>query len=147
MKPTSNEKPRTTRVAAYGIIERHGELLLCRCATSVSDAGFWTLPGGGIEFGEDPEEAMIREVREETGLNVEPNGIAGVKSDLDEEGDRFLHSIRVAYFATVVDGTLQNETDGSTDMCQWHTISTLQQLPLLDLVQWALSDLRNSKDR
>lgn len=57
-------------------------VLLCRRR----DIDWWNLPGGGVEPGEMPDEAVIREVREETGLEVEPERLSGIygKGDKDE---------------------------------------------------------------
>jgi 8-oxo-dGTP diphosphatase len=56
----------TVRPSAYGIVERSGSLALVRTPEGVY------LPGGGIEAGETPEEAMVREAFEECGLHVRP---------------------------------------------------------------------------
>jgi ADP-ribose pyrophosphatase YjhB (NUDIX family) len=64
-------KERVTRVAAYGLLQRNSELLLCRLSQQVGiNQGHWTLPGGGLDFGEDPEHAVVREFAEETGLAI-----------------------------------------------------------------------------
>lgn len=52
--------------AAFGIVLKDSSLLL----TKRRDVPLWVLPGGGIEVGETPEEACLREVKEETGLSV-----------------------------------------------------------------------------
>src|SRR6478609_8616101 len=66
--------PRRQRVAAYAVIlrERGGrvEILLSRLAPRVSRSELWTLPGGGVDHGEDPRDALIREVQEEAGLDA-----------------------------------------------------------------------------
>ena len=51
-----------------------------------SDNGLWDLPAGAIDPGETPAQAVVREVREETGLLVEPSAVAGV---FGGEGFRF----------------------------------------------------------
>lgn len=71
-KPT-RVVPAVTAVVANGA----GEVLLQRRA----DNGLWALPGGAVEPGESVGQALVREVREETGLDVEPVGIVGVYSD------------------------------------------------------------------
>jgi 8-oxo-dGTP pyrophosphatase MutT (NUDIX family) len=58
------------------IFDRRGRLLL----QQRSDGGQWGLPGGAVEAGETVAEAVVREVREETGLTVRPKRIVGVYS-------------------------------------------------------------------
>ena len=72
---------RRTRIGAYGLVFKEQAMLLCRLSAEVPGwEGSWTLPGGGIDFGEAPEAAMIREVEEETGLTVRAEGVAFVGS-------------------------------------------------------------------
>jgi 8-oxo-dGTP diphosphatase len=61
---------REHKVAAAAIVERDGELLLVR-RTMTPGQGKWTIPGGFVEFDEDPRVAVVREVLEETGYAVE----------------------------------------------------------------------------
>src|SRR5215468_9794779 len=58
------------KVAAIALIEESGKILLVKRGVS-PEKGKWSLPGGYVEYGEDPAEAAIREVVEETGLIVE----------------------------------------------------------------------------
>ena len=66
------------RVAAYAVIERRGEVLLTHWRRGHMHG--WTLPGGGIEAGEDPRDAVVREVAEETGLEAKVGKLLGVDS-------------------------------------------------------------------
>ena len=69
--------PPTHRVGAFAIIrDETGRVLLSRRA----DSGWWNLPGGGVEPHESVEEGIIREVREETGLEVDVGRLIGVYS-------------------------------------------------------------------
>jgi ADP-ribose pyrophosphatase YjhB (NUDIX family) len=123
-----------TRIAAYGLVIQAERILLCRISSQLpNDAGFWTLPGGGINFGEDPVSGMIREVYEETGLSVRPLGIAGIDSLYLEDADRLFHGIRILYRTEVVGGVLRYEIDGTTDLCAWWPHQEAYQLPLVDL--------------
>lgn len=138
-----NEKEKVTRVAAYGLVidQESGDdrILLCRISARVTNhAGHWTLPGGGLDFGECPESGMVREVHEETGLDVVANGLAGVDSSLIEGDAKLYHGIRIIYHTKLLGGTLTYEADGSTDRCEWFTQAQAQQVELVGLAQVGL---------
>jgi 8-oxo-dGTP diphosphatase len=129
------ERRRNTRVAAYGLIRRERQIVLCRVSEQLrAFAGQWTLPGGGVEFGEDPAAAMVREVREETGFIVRPRSIAGIDSKHVEHDDHAFHAIRILFHADIVDGELTSERDGTTDLCCWWSIDALDEITVVDLV-------------
>lgn len=112
-----------TRVAAYGLVTDGGAVLLTRLCRGVH-AGRWTLPGGGLDFGELPEAAVVRELHEETGLDVRVDELLDVDAELvsTRRGGRLveLHPVRVLYRLTVLGGTLGVlEVDGSTDAAAW----------------------------
>jgi 8-oxo-dGTP diphosphatase len=119
------EPPPLTRLAAYGVIRRDGRLLLCRVAPGNLGEGRWTLPGGGLDFGEPPEVGAIREVAEETGLQARIEGPPRTFSDTGtwrlEVGDVPYHHVRFVYPMTVVGGDEQLEVDGSTDAFAWQS--------------------------
>ena len=71
--------------------------------------GFWALPGGKVEYGETVEAALTREVREETGVDVEPQGLVGVFSNPNR--DPRGHVVSIVFHATIVGGTLQACSD------------------------------------
>lgn len=140
----SSTKPRHLRLAAYAVIMSDGRILLCRLSETVPRwKGYWTLPGGGMEFGEHPEQAMIREVAEETGLAVVAEGILGIDSILDTAGDENRHGVRILFRARVTGGTLRAETDGTTDLCAWHRLEEVATLPVVPLVTTALGHVND----
>ncbi len=90
----SDAKKQITRVAAYALIKNDPSLVLCRLSGAIPRfGGQWTLPGGGLEFGEDPVDAMVREVHEETGLTVESLGIAAINSRRLDDANNSYHGI------------------------------------------------------
>jgi ADP-ribose pyrophosphatase YjhB (NUDIX family) len=124
-----------TRVASYALLVDQGRILLCRISAQCDNAGQWTLPGGGLEFGEHPADTCHREVREETGLEIQLEGIANVDSETIKVGDKQVHAIRFVYWATAVGGHLTAETDGSTDDCRWYTQAELRGIELVALAE------------
>ena len=116
----TSSKKQIIRIAAYGLVLQNQRILLCRISDQITrDPERWTLPGGGLNFGEDPVEAMTREVSEETGLIVRSRGLAGIDSFLREDEAHAFQGIRIIYHTELIGGTLTNELDGSTDLCAW----------------------------
>ncbi|HEX7000676.1 MAG TPA: NUDIX hydrolase [Trueperaceae bacterium] len=133
-----------TRVGAYAVVVRDEHILLTRLAPTEMDQG-WTLPGGGLEAGEDPEGAAVREVLEETGYVVELTRLLGTSSvhiPAEQRAPgrprRALHSLRVIYEGRVISGSLTNEVDGSTDEAGWVDVDAIPRLARVDLVDAAL---------
>ncbi|MGW9021225.1 NUDIX hydrolase [Leucobacter chromiiresistens] len=130
------------RVAAYAVVERRGKILLTHWRRGHLHG--WTLPGGGIESGEDPRDAVVREVAEETGLEAKVGKLLGVDSrvmvreEVPAGDDPELHTIRIVYRATVVDGPLRNEVDGSSDEARWVALRDIKSLRTLSLVHTGL---------
>ena len=131
------------RVAAYGVITDDDQrVLLARWVEGRRVA--WTMPGGGLEDGEDPEHALRREVREETGFHAEPTALLGIHSRVIPAARRVrpdargapLHTLRIVYRARITGGRLRYERGGSTDMAAWFTldeVATLQRVRLVDI--------------
>lgn len=130
------------RVAAYAMCVRDGQLLLARWVAG-DGSKRWTLPGGGMDHGEDPYDTVIREAEEETGYTVEPTTLLGIDS-LKRHYPRRLgtvadfHGLRIVYEARVTGGTLRHETNGSTDLAAWHPLDTVPSLDRVGLVDLGL---------
>jgi 8-oxo-dGTP diphosphatase len=88
MSDAANARTYPTRpyLAVSAAIFRDGRVLIVRRARSPAH-GLYTLPGGGVELGETLEEAVIREVREETALEVEPIELVGFRQAIARDGD------------------------------------------------------------
>jgi 8-oxo-dGTP diphosphatase len=115
---------RLVRVAAYAVCREGERILCCRLAPGEPSPGSWTLPGGGIDFGERPEDAVARELEEETGLTGRVEGIAAVRSrvfpgKLADGRPREMQAIALLYRVTITGGTLRDEPHGSTDRAAW----------------------------
>src|SRR5690606_37478020 len=89
----------------------------------------WTLPGGGVEYEEQLEEAVHREVHEETGYQVELDGLLtthSITESVSVRTGRPYKSLRVIWSGHVVGGTLGTvEVDGTTDRAEWISLDDL----------------------
>lgn len=125
---------RRRRISAYGVCrDERDRVLLVRGSAESNDPGHWLLPGGGIEHGEDPARAAVREVVEETGLIAEITSVRDVVADVVHLARRpiVMHLDRIIYDMRVRGGALRNELAGSTDLARWVPPEDLSTLPLL----------------
>ena len=142
--------PRRQRVAAYAVIVRDERILLSKLAPWITTNEQWTLPGGGIDHGEDPRHAVVREIREETGLDAVVGEQARVYSAhqarMRRDGRRSdYHALRIVYDGWVPPDAPEPrvvEVDGSTVDSAWLPLGDVLDgtVPTVPMVQQALAD-------
>jgi 8-oxo-dGTP pyrophosphatase MutT (NUDIX family) len=145
--------PRRQRVAAYALLTRGDgpdeEVLLTRMSSRTRIPGRWTLPGGGLDHGEDPREALRREVLEETGLHIDPgtaldvhsSHFTGARADGLVEDYHGIHLIFAARLRPESENVEPHviEEDGTTDLAAWVRRSEALDLDLLSAARYALT--------
>ncbi|WP_152188608.1 NUDIX hydrolase [Georgenia satyanarayanai] len=120
-----------TRLAAYAVIVNDAEELLLTWFNGGADGGTpgWSLPGGGVEFDEAVEDAVVREAYEETGYDVELGPLLTIHHHTAPAGGPFprpYRSQRFLFRARVVGGQLgTTETGGTTDFARWVPLAEL----------------------
>ena len=122
------------RVGAYGVCrDAEGRVLLARGSGTSEFPGVWSLPGGGVEQGEHPDDTVVRELEEETGFTVRVAGLRAVLSDVAWLPGREVseHTDRIIYDVEPYGGNLRSEADGSTDLVDWAGPAELESWPLL----------------
>lgn len=131
------------RLAAYAVCIEDGRVLL---ALAVGPGGerTWTLPGGGVEQSEDPYDAVVREVAEETGLEAVVERLLGVDSRVIPAGERRPgapehQNVGVFYRVRVTGGRLRPEPNGDTAESVWTPLPEVARLRRSSLVDIGLT--------
>jgi mutator protein MutT len=128
------EFPEAPLVGVGAVIEDAGRVLLVRRGTEPL-LGEWTLPGGMLEVGESLMEGVVREVREETGLTVEPVELVELLDRIHRDGERVrYHYVIADYLCRVVGGELKAASDAIAarwvERAEWNSHSALRLDPI-----------------
>lgn len=117
------------RVGSYGLIIKDNKIALIKKARG-GYKGLLAIPGGGIEHGERPEDALIRELKEEAGVDVLNYELLGVKTNRlvwhDDMFNEDLHQIGILYKVELKNYVLRESGDGlDSDGCSFYEIDKL----------------------
>lgn len=128
------EYPVAPLVGVGAVIVHEGRVLLVQRGHEPLK-GRWSIPGGLIEIGEMLHEAVVREVREETGLEIEPVELVELLDRIHREGDRVrYHYVIADYLCRVVGGTLKAADDADAvrwvERAEWNSHSALKLEPI-----------------
>ncbi|MBD3207200.1 NUDIX domain-containing protein [Candidatus Bathyarchaeota archaeon] len=109
---------------------RNDTILLTQRGKAPSE-GMWGLPGGAVELGERVEEAVIREVKEETGITVKPVELIAVFDSIhkDQDGKYLYHYILLEYLCDYVAGEVTPNSDAPD--AKWVPLNDLDQVPIM----------------
>lgn len=121
-------------------IDRDGSYLALRRAGEPCK-GEWNMPGGFVEAGEGGPEAIVREVREETGLEIEPQSVIGIFTSEYGSGPEALPIFDVAYLCRIVGGDL--EVSDESEEGRWFRLDEFPE-PAFSGERQALAALRQS---
>ncbi len=136
------------RVGAYAWLTRpDGRVLLTMIPEGYWAAGRWHLPGGGVDFGETPEQGLAREVYEETSQQVRLRGLRGVASRHDPDSvapdgrPSDFHGINIVWDAEVTHEVPLEILDvgGSTSDLRWFDVAEIEALPKTAAVEAGLA--------
>ena len=126
----------------YAFVADGERVLLTKLAPTEPSPGSWTLPGGGLDWGEHPIDALHRELYEETGLSGVVDGLLGVNSVVFDHHESLdlpaMHAIRLVYRVTAAGEPQVTDVDGTTADAEWFEVQELGSLPTVDLVDWAV---------
>lgn len=150
-----HEPFRLQRIAVYALVRRGDDVLLTRLSARAAFPGRWTLPGGGIDHGETPTAALVREVEEETGLTCEVHGLVAVHdthfSGAAPSGRlEDYHGVHLVFDVSVPDDAEPRvvELDGTTDAVAWVPLAEIaaERVEVLDVVRHAVAALEEAEE-
>lgn len=125
-----------TRVGVYAVAVHEAQILLTQLAEHTNQPGHWTLPGGGMDYGEQPTETLLRELNEETGLSGQILGLLHARSfSLERRGTRKL-SVQLMYRVRARGTPRVLEEGGSTAQAAWFALDEvpgLLRVPQVDV--------------
>ncbi|WP_406049342.1 NUDIX hydrolase [Kribbella sp. NBC_00889] len=133
----------TFRLAAYAVCIEDGRVLVSRYVSPLTGASNWTFPGGRVEQSEDPFDAVIREVAEETGCDAVVERLLGVDSRVipaSEANAGVEHqNVGIFYQVRITGGELRPEPDGDIAESVWTPIPDVAGLQRSSLVDVGLA--------
>jgi ADP-ribose pyrophosphatase YjhB (NUDIX family) len=128
------------RLAAYAVCIEGGRVLLARHVPPEGESN-WTLPGGRVEHAEDPFDAVIREVAEETGCDAVVERLLGVDSRAERAipGGPEHQNVGIFYQVRVTGGQLRPEPNGEIAESVWTPVPHVPRLRRSSLVDIGLA--------
>src|SRR5919112_2508773 len=142
MPPVTPALEPLRRIAAYAVAtDDLGRVLLVRASARSGTPGVWSLPGGAVDHGEDPNHTVVRETAAETGLSVALSGLKDVLADMRSLPNRgvTIHTDRLIYEVTVRGGALRDRVGQPTDLARWLSLDEAAALPLRPFTATALA--------
>src|SRR3954454_8157616 len=133
MPPVTPALEPLRRIAAYAVAtDPHGRVLLVRASTRSGTPGVWSLPGGAVDHGEDPNHTVVRETAAETGLSVTVTGLRDVLADMRSLPHRgvTIHTDRLISPVPLRGAPTLDRVGHPTDLARWHTLAEPERLKL-----------------
>ena len=127
-----NQRPRIT---AAVLVEKDGKFLLAE-RNKENYNGYWVIPGGGVKFGETIQDAAVRELKEETNLDVDIIKFIGYKEIINVPGN--YHSVVFYHLAKPKHTNIKAK--GDISQAKFFTIEEIKKLKIAESVELVLKE-------
>ena len=120
------------KILVTAIIIKEGNILMQRRTDKIeSHFGKWTTPSGFVEINEHPQDAIVREVKEELNIEVEILSVIPSIDSFPNHKGKF-HMIYLAYLCKYISGEMKNtDQDGDISEVKWISLSDIEKLPTI----------------
>ncbi|AGK61872.1 ADP-ribose pyrophosphatase [Archaeoglobus sulfaticallidus PM70-1] len=138
------ENPVRPMVGVGAVIIQNGKVLLVKRANE-PNKGYWSVPGGLVRVGESLRSALAREVKEETGLEIEIGDVACVSEEIIGNGEVRFHYVIIDFFSEIKGGEPKAGSDALE--VRWFDINSIDSSEkVVDFVKKLMKNLKH-KDR
>ena len=107
MSNPSSRAAQPTLVTAAVVIDKNLILIARRKLNASNEAGKWEFPGGKVEYGEHPEDGLVREIREELNLEIKVERFLDLSSHVTAAGPKIMHVVLLCYICRMIGGELK----------------------------------------
>jgi len=140
----SNNRDKIMNIACAAVIKENNVLLVKRIKEPYT--GFWSMPGGKIEFGEYPEEAALREIKEETNLDCRSEGLKGVATEIIHSNNKKVSQFMLYVYRLKPENINLVATEGEL---KWFSLSELDKHKIIpsDILMIREFILKDNKEK
>lgn len=135
--------PEGVRVRVGGILIENDTVLLI--AHKKDGQIYWLLPGGGLEFGESLEEALIREFKEELNIDIKLNSLAMVCDSIDPSGER--HILNICFNCSFVSGEYSLGNDERLHCYSFFQVDEIDEISMYPPINSALKSIMKKENK
>lgn len=137
------EKEKIPKVGVGAVILDENNRILLVLRKKSPEAGCWSLPGGKVEYMETVENAVIREINEELGIDIVIERLLCVTNHIIQSEN--VHWVAPTFVAHIVNGKVQNKEPHALQEVQWFPIDDIPDNSTLT-TEYALERLKDKRD-
>jgi len=133
------EKVKSPKVGVGAVIVNKANKILLVLRKKAPEAGSWSLPGGKVDYMETIENAIIREIKEELGVDIEITQLVCVTNHIIHSED--VHYVAPTFAAHITNGEVVNREPHALEKVQWFSINEIPE-NITMTTQYALKQLK-----
>ncbi|MFT9820869.1 NUDIX domain-containing protein [Lysinibacillus sp. NPDC056185] len=133
------EKGKLPKVGVGAVIQNKANEILLVLRKKAPEAGCWSLPGGKVDYMETIENAIIREIKEELGVDIDITGLVCVTNHIIQTED--IHYVAPTFAARITNGEVRNREPHALEKVHWFSIDEIPE-NITMTTEYALKQLK-----